>query len=286
MGSKEIHNIFVSSDSRDTNLYPNGNSYTLHLTTPIKEIRKVELLHASIPNTLYNITNGSAVITITIIDFVSPLPDPKTITIPEGFFSASGIQTEINDLIGTFGGVAVKYLLYEGKFIFYSKTASFKFTINSEELAKILGFTNKTEYTSTPPADSHLYIGHPSYKNWIKSTYILNINLYVGVFLDIQEFRTSFNQSAVALNAGDNTYSSENISRTFGLIPMDVPGGQIKRFKKNTDYDFEVTYPYPIPRLDRLTITWTDKNGKLLNFNSLDDNSFLLRLHTERKSAC
>ena len=53
--TREVKNVFVSSENRDTTLYPNGNSYTLHLTTTIKDIQRVELLHASIPNTMYNL---------------------------------------------------------------------------------------------------------------------------------------------------------------------------------------------------------------------------------------
>ena len=75
----------------------------------------------------------------------------------------------------------------------------------------------------------------------------------------------------------------KNISRTFGLIPMDVNGGEIKRYKKTTDYDFAIDYPYPIQSLSKLTVRWVDKNGDIVNFNGLDDNSFLLRFHTFRK---
>ena len=58
----EIRNIFCSSESRNVSQDPYGNSYTLHLTTPIKDVSKVELLHASVPNTLYNLTDGTGVI--------------------------------------------------------------------------------------------------------------------------------------------------------------------------------------------------------------------------------
>ena len=80
MTSKEIHNIFVSSENRDTALYPNGNSYTLHLTTAIKEITRVELLHASVPNTLYNITNGSNIIAFSNL-FVSTDSNVSNLTL-------------------------------------------------------------------------------------------------------------------------------------------------------------------------------------------------------------
>ena len=51
--------VFADSHNRDSALYPSGNSYVLHLTTPIKNIERVDLVSARVPNTLYNLTNGS-----------------------------------------------------------------------------------------------------------------------------------------------------------------------------------------------------------------------------------
>jgi hypothetical protein len=67
---------------------------------------------------------------------------------------------------------------------------------------------------------------------------------------------------------------------------MDVASGQIKRFKQNTDYHMQVNFPAPIPQVERLTVRWTDRYGQLINFNGLEDNSFALKFHTRRVSAC
>jgi hypothetical protein len=42
--------VYVDSNNRNQRLYPNSNSYTLHLTTPITNITKVEVLSAMLPN--------------------------------------------------------------------------------------------------------------------------------------------------------------------------------------------------------------------------------------------
>ena len=298
MTSKEIQNIFVSSENRDTALYPNGNSYTLHLTTPVKEITKVELLHASVPNTLYNISNGTNVIAFSNL-FVSADSNVSNLTlfsIPLGFYSASGIASEIQAAVSNISGVSISYLMSEGKFLFSRPTSgnTFSVFIQTAELANVLGFSNllsNSTNVATVSASSNvvpLYSDNTKYisKNFIKSEKVVNLNPNEGIFLDIQELRTNFNQAAVSLVGSKGTYSGATVSRTFGLIPMDVQSGTIKRFKKTSDYDFEVKYPYPIQRLDRLTISWTDKNGVPVNFNGLNDNSFILRLHTERKSMC
>ena len=59
---REIKNLYVTSTNRDVIKYPYGNSYTLYLSTPIKDITNVELLYAAIPNTMYNLNYGSNVI--------------------------------------------------------------------------------------------------------------------------------------------------------------------------------------------------------------------------------
>jgi len=42
--------VYVDSNNRNQNLFPNSNSYTLYLSTPIHNISKVEVLSAMLPN--------------------------------------------------------------------------------------------------------------------------------------------------------------------------------------------------------------------------------------------
>lgn len=44
------YTVYVDSNNRDQILFPNSNSYTLYLTTPIQNITKVEVLSAMLPN--------------------------------------------------------------------------------------------------------------------------------------------------------------------------------------------------------------------------------------------
>ena len=41
--------LFADSKNRDVALYPSGNSYVLHLTRPIKNIERVDLVSARVP---------------------------------------------------------------------------------------------------------------------------------------------------------------------------------------------------------------------------------------------
>lgn len=289
MITTEYKNIFVSSENRDTELYPSGNSYTLVITHPVKFIKRVELLHASVPNTIYNISVGTDVIQVSNTITASG-GTPTTFSVPPGFYSGPGLATELTGVLSGATGVTVTYLQNEGKFLFTRPTATGSFDVipGTQEISDILGFTYGDTLASTSVAtetDTNLplYSGHTRYsgKEFIKSTTIANLHPHEGIFLDIEELRTNNNEDAVKWSG--NTFSGQNISRTFGLIPMDVNGGDIKRYKKTTDFDFAIDYPYPIQSLSKITVQWLDKNGQRVNFNGLNDNSFLLRFHTLKK---
>ena len=290
----EVKNLFVSSRNRDINLYPAGNNYVLHLTTPIKDIHKVELLTCSVPNTLYNIIDGTEILKIKING------NSNSFSIPSGFYSGSGLANEIRAAIYPLTKIEVIFKGNEGKF-FFKTINKFTLAFTTPEIARIFGFTTSsmsavpTNNITSPPLMIPLYDwnenlppGTPggSVTNWsyLKSNVVANLNPNDGIFLDISELRTPFNEDCKKSESVDNFYSGQNISRVFGLIPMDVSSGAIKNFKKETDYDLMTSYPNPISTLDRVTVKWLDKNGQQVNFNGADDNSFILRFHTLRRS--
>lgn len=282
-----IKQVFVSSENRDKDLYPNGNSYSLHITQPIKDIHRVELLYASVPNTMYNLTNGGNVIKFSNV--ISTTDDPlTTFSLPKGFYSSHELSEQLNNTINNITGIQVSYLRTEGKFLF-RRPEPFSLEIDSEELSSILGFENNKIYESSNVTES-LELNIPLYSNntiyngqdFIKSENMVDLLNNQGIFLDVEELQTYNTEDAKSLTG--NTYSGGNIRRTFGLIPLDVPSGTIKTFKKSTDYDLFCDYAYPIKKLDRLTIKWIGRFGQTVNFNGSDDNSFLLRFYTLEKN--
>jgi hypothetical protein len=292
----ENKNIYVTSANRDTEKYPYGNSYTLYLTTPIKDITTVELLYASVPNTMYNLNNGSQV-----IGFTDKAGNPGVVmsNIASGFYSSCTLATAVYNATSFASEVTVSFLGGEGKFLF-TRATPFTMTIATAELAALMGFDYP--FVSQPAVDSRNtpYVNDVAFstqKYFIKSKYVIEMNPIDGVFLDIQELRTMYNEcapvgspcSAMLPVPSQNPQSPSffaNSNRSFGMIPMDVSSGFIKRFKKSTDYDLSIRYPYPIQKLDRLTVNWIDRNGNPVNFNGADINSFILRFHTLRKNMC
>jgi hypothetical protein len=280
----EVKNIYVTSTNRDVSKYPYGNSYTLYLTTPIKDITNVELLYASVPNTMYNLNDGTDVIGFT--DIANTVDNVVLHTIPPGFYGAGSMSTEIYNATQKSSNVCVAFLPGEGKFLF-TRLTGFTMNIMTQEMASLLGFDFPCSINATDASTDPEYSQNLRYMNkfFIKSKYVVEMNPLDEVFLDIQELRTMYNECAPQ-GAPLGTTNNNTANRAFGMIPMDVVSGTIKRFRKMNDFDSQVEYTYPLQKIDRLTISWTDKTGKLLSFNGAEDNSFTLRFHTLRKNLC
>lgn len=243
-----IRDIYVDSRRRTE---PSGNSYTMYIQNSLKNVEKVDLVTATIPNTVYNITNGTNVMTIN---------GSTQVSINPGFYSACNIATTI---VAKQTLISGKFVEAEGKIYFYSSNA-FTIVINSQELANITGFIQGKNYTAV--LDGTTY--------YVKSNTLVNMKtLGDYIFLDILELRRPYESDAVS-----NVYGSESFIN-FATIPMDVDSGSIKTFKEMSDYRVSVTYPRIIDRIDRLTVNWLDTNGNSINFNGVDENSFILRFY-------
>lgn len=284
----EYKHIFVSSENRDQTKYPSGNNYVLHLTSPIKNIKRVELLHATVPNTIYTLSTGTNVISVSNT-IATQGDDLVQISIPPGFYNGGGLANEITNAISNISGITVNYLTNEGKFLFTRSSSNpFSIQVNDTNLRDMLGVDSGVLNSSNVATDYQsleieLYSDNTRYrdKDFIKSTRVANLHPSEGIFLDVEELRTNLNEDALPQTSSEiGFFTGQNIRRTFGLIPLDVNGGEVKRFKKSSDYDFAIDYPYPIQSIDRLTISWMGKDAAPVNFQGYNDNSFLLRFHT------
>lgn len=245
--------LYVDSSNRDMTLYPKGSEYTLHLTNPVKNISRVDLVAAKVPNSMYNITGTGRVLTVAGTDiFLKP-----------GFYSTWSLAESLN----------ATYVESQGKFFFWA-ASSFTVIPRTAEIARLLGFTKDITYPSAScvsdpvyGADSTLNTGH-----FVLSASVVDTSVNEFVFLDILELRTPCTLDAKSL--ADTSTTARN---SFAVIPMDVDSGKVKSFKSNTDFESSVTYPQPIEKLSRLTVRWLNSKGELLNFQGLEDNSFILR---------
>jgi hypothetical protein len=255
--------IFGDAANRDANLYPTGSNYVLHLTRPVRNVERVELVSARVPNTMYNLVNGSNVLTV----------NSSNVSMNPGFYSVYTLAQAISSQ--TASPIGLDYIPSEGHFIF-SGSPQFSIKIHSQELATMLGVVRGQTLTSvlagpTDPAYTGKYI--------IRSSTLVDMATTDMAVLDIEELRTPFNVDTGALQGTTGTISGSNINRCFAPIILDVGSGCYKSFTEGRDYRVSIDYPEPINSLQRLTVHWIDTQGKPLNFQGLDNNTFILRLY-------
>ena len=273
----ETHYLVVNSNLRDTTLYPSGNSYTMHLTNPIHDVTRVELVQASVPNVIQNLPDGANVISL----------DGSTFSLPNGFYSASGLAAEVQNAIEPVTNVSVTYLSNEGKYLLSRPTTdpngNFTLTLSST-LATLMGFTSTSAGTSasvanqTPPTTFNLYANNDRYQNttFLKSDQLVNLTADNYVFLDVAELNTSRMQQAQKIET--NSFSTSASQNNFGPIVLDVSSGAIKHFSETSDYIYAVDYYPPISQLSRVTVRWRKTDGTPINFQGLNENSFMLKV--------
>jgi hypothetical protein len=93
------YTVYVDSNNRNQSLFPNSNSYTLYLTTPIQNITKVEVLSAMLPNVY-----SSQYLTLDIAELRTPrnlIADALLKTVPSA-----------NAFYGSFATIPVKTSTY------------------------------------------------------------------------------------------------------------------------------------------------------------------------------
>jgi hypothetical protein len=94
------YTIYVDSNNRDSSLYPNSNNYTLFLTTPIKNISKVELLTGMVPALA-----SSSFLTLDILE----LRTPRNLIADRLVKSTSNIMApSSNAFYGSFATIPIK----------------------------------------------------------------------------------------------------------------------------------------------------------------------------------
>jgi len=273
----ETHYVVMNSNLRDTTLYPSGNSYTLHLANPLHYVTRVELVQATIPNVLQNIPDGEDIINV----------EGSTFSISPGFYSAGQLRSELQQTIQVPIGINVSYLTGEGKYLFYrDKTDSRgSFTLKpSDRIHRLLGFNDtttkisSTSVSTTAPATFPLYSEHQRYASYeyIKSDSIVDITTDNFLYLDVEEFKTTFLHQGQKVVS--NNFNSSGSTNSFGPINLDTNPGETKVFKETVDFSYGIDFDPPMSQISRMTIKWRNSNGDILNFNGLNENSFILRV--------
>jgi hypothetical protein len=284
----DVEYIYVDSRTRDTSLYPNGNTYSVFLTNPIKNIKKIDLVSATVPNSMFNYSNTVTPYFLTVVTGGTTYNS----NLYPGFYQASTLTSELAST-NEIGGISLTFNAADGKFIFYN-SSSFTISTASAQAAQLLGIpanTTLTAFLNSGTSADPAYLSNTTLagKYIIKSPNVCDFTANEMVFLDIEEFRTHRmhlgNKLTGYLSNVNSTLSNvfmpinTSAAHAFAVVPMDVISGSIKTFKETTDYMMSVTYPHVVEKVSRLTVNWRDINGNLLNFNGANNNSFTIRVH-------
>ena len=224
----------------------------------------------------YNFGFGSCLQLIGSLRYfiITNLSYSDRVFIDPGFYSLCSLNNILNNnqSIVTFSS-----LDGQGKII-ASSSSSFSFTNVSSEFTNITKITNGDSYLAGST------LGQYSGQQIITSNSVVDFHTAGNfVFLEIDELRPPYPIDAVSYSKDPSGYSNNFVFsesfRKFATIPMDNLSGTLKTFKEMGDYKISVNYQIPIDRVDRLSIKWLDTNGNVLNFNGVEQNSFILRFH-------
>lgn len=265
--------IYVTSDNRDANQFPRANSYVMDLIEPIKDITEVALMSARVPNTIYNLTQSPGTNVMSVVTSVGT----SNISINPGFYTANDIVTAVTAVIPPANPWTIEFVPYEGKFLITSPNLT-SVNVLTTQAQQILGMSNLV--ATSMSAD-------PVYKNWtsypvgtkfVKSSNISDTLVQSYIFLDIDELKSPYIH-----DTRSTPYATNLMNHCFGVVPLDVEFGKFKAFKES-DFRLPIKFKHPVPSLSRLTIKWLDKNGNIVNFNGLEDNSFMIRVCSQAKN--
>lgn len=241
--------IIVDSKERDTNQYPNPNSYYINLDDDIDDVIEVKLISADVQLNNYLINENNKTLKVTYNGILT------TVNLDLGDYTgatlASMIQSNLNSQITSV--FIITYNAAKDNFSFVSDSIfSLDFTGTKTSLSQILGFSNKV-YTS-------------DITNTIKSEYKKNFNIDKTSILYIDQFDLNkgisniMNKSFALIR--DN-YSSLNISEDAKIV---------KRFN-------------PIlKRLARLHIQFYDRYGNPYDFQNAEHILELLFISYKQKT--
>jgi len=256
--------IHLNSANRDISRYPSGNTYTLHVSTPLMNIIQAEIILARVPNTIYYLTSTTNLL---ITDHTA------NVFMPPGYYADPVVlATEISNRMSA-ANETIQWVPAEGKFIYLSKNQG-TIQVLTDDMAELLGFVKGTTYTTVLITEALTSVGG-TWNYCIKSPAVVDMTRNDFLFLNIDELNhNNFLDGYAKGIPGSNVPNNTGV---FTGITLDVPPNTVKIFK-NSDYPIKVQYDPPISSVDRFTLTWYDADRKIVNFQGFEDNAVILRI--------
>lgn len=239
--------LVIDSKDRNKALFPNPNSYDIKLDTEVSDVISAKLINADIPMSMYMINAHFDNITFRVDNNV------YDIQLEHGNYTetefASMVTAAMNEVMPeTF---SVTYNTIKDGFTFGS-TVSFSLVFGNKanSLGAFLGFADTT-YTSTET-------GNAPFDHQIKSVFRKNFLFNNCVIMYIDQFdcyRSPSNEMDKCFAILPSVYSLLNISDHPELIK---------------------TFSPPIPRLNKLIVSFLDRYGNPYDFQNMEHRFELL----------
>ena len=260
------HLINIDSRARDINGYPNENDYRFKLKRTVKNVTKIEIVTAEIPNSDFVINENNN--KLDVIDN----GNTETVTIPIGDYDAFELANQFKISLDALGYSTWTVSLTNGKYVFGST--------NNFSLLFLTGANADSIVTSN---DGYNF-GSISRRGSIRSVIGFNIE------------DTSSGTSATStnkINLGGEKYIvielgpdvRENLdsyddsgNSAFGKIVMSSSLNCVQCFDESL-YDISRSYNPPLRNLEYLRVKFRTYGGNLYNFRG-HEHSFMLRITT------
>lgn len=239
---KEIPYYLLVRSADKPSQYTNSNVFSINLTKTFQNIKRIELLSASIPATYYNITNANNII---VFNEPGGTGLDITATLTNGAYNAVQLTAHIASVMTTASTGAVVYTST-------SSTISQHFTItgSANNILKFSGAGTCRDVIGFEAVDTTSALTHTGTKAYALDT-------ITQIFIDIAEFSQTI-----------STSSTTGSSHTF-VIPVNGTTGYTILYGDAGIYG--IFQPYEtLKYISTITMSLKDQTGKLLELNGAE----------------
>jgi len=258
----------IDSRNRDLNAYSNSNEFKFTLQRPLKNVTKLELVTAEIPNTEYLVDNTNNKIDLT------DNGNAETITLTEGDYDADSLATELATRLNALTNGTIFTVTFSD--------ATGKYTIGGDQNFSLL-FSTGANADSIATSTDGRQVGYLQRGNSARRLLGFNIeDTTSGTSVTSTNKIMLIKHPYVVLELGPDVYENldyfdDRSTSAFGKILLD-DDNLVTKYKES-DYEIARTYDPPLKKLEFLYVKWRSYGGNLYDFEG-HENSFLLRVHT------
>ena len=256
----------VDSKHREGGTYGTApNFYKWKFPHTIKGVHRVEVLHAEIPNSQYNVPVGNTFTfeyrTVAIATYTT-----VTISLPPGNYTRETLETALNDITALYGIDTIinpndgRILLWAGGSVYSPPILDPAFGVKFIPGACSRCFGISPTWWAFPPPD---YTQAKSYN-------VVQLYATHAFFLRVPELGQTHNN----IHTSGAMYSS-NRPGVIGRFQNVAAPFDVNHYRDDLQVYYKSTNPSFLLNLTEITIEWLDTDGYGVDFNGADHSFFL-----------